>query len=80
MEDIKFTDYLRTIKELIRLLDKKDTWIGIDLNLSLKDLSLDILKLFERWIQLLETEGVNSKSMVMNDLQYYIKELEVWKL
>ena len=80
MEDIKFTDYLRTIKELIRLLDKKDTWIGIDLNLSLKDLSLDILKLFERWIQLLETEGVNSKSMVMNDLQYYVKELEVWKL
>ena len=80
MEDIKFTDYLRTMKALIRLLDKKDTWIGIDLNLSLKDLSLDILKLFERWIQLLETEGVNSKSMVMNDLQYYIKELEVWKL
>ena len=80
MDYINFTDYLITIKGLIRLFDNKDTWIGIDLNLSLKDLALDILKLFERWIQLLETEGVNSKSMVMNDLQYYVKELEVWKL
>ena len=30
----------------------------------------------ERWLELLQADGCNSKSMVMNDIQYLLKELK----
>ena len=30
----------------------------------------------ERWLDLLQTDGCNSKSIVMNDIQYLLKELK----
>ena len=30
----------------------------------------------ERWLELLESDGINSKNMVMNDIQYLLKELK----
>ena len=29
----------------------------------------------ERWLELLSTDGCNSKSMVMNDIQFMLKEI-----
>lgn len=30
----------------------------------------------ERWLDLLQADGINSKNMVMNDIQYLLKELK----
>lgn len=30
----------------------------------------------ERWLELLSTDGINSKSMVANDIQYILKEIK----
>ena len=35
-----------------------------------------LMKEFERWKALLEEDGYNTKSMVLNDLQIYIKQLK----
>lgn len=43
--------------------DTLDTILG---NIELK---------LERWLELLETDGINSKSMVANDIQQVLKEL-----
>lgn len=29
----------------------------------------------QRWLELLETDGINSKSMVANDIQYLLEEM-----
>ena len=30
----------------------------------------------ERWLELLRTDGINSKTMVANDIQYILKEIK----
>lgn len=39
----------------------------------------DLKQLLDRWIDLLETEGIDSKHMVICDMQYLKKELESYE-
>ena len=45
----------------------------LDIKSALKVLETIKHKL-ERWLELLQTDGINSKSIVMNDIQYLLKE------
>ena len=45
-------------------------------NKELKENNARFLKKCERWLELLKTDGINSKSMVANDIQHLLKEMK----
>ena len=62
----------RNLKAIIKALPMED-WIKTDIEMSVDDFLKENL---ERWLELLETDGINSKSIVANDIQYILKEIK----
>lgn len=62
----------RNLKNIINNLPI-DVWVIIDIEMSIDDFLKETLN---RWLDLLQADGCNSKSMVMNDIQYLLKELK----
>lgn len=58
----------------------KEEWIRVEIQVIVIDIlkknNARFLKKCERWLELLKTDGINSKLMVANDIQKIIKELE----
>lgn len=61
----------RNLKAIIKAMPIDD-WIKIDIEMSVDDFIKETL---ERWLELLETDGIDSKNMVANDIQSILKEL-----
>ena len=57
-----------------------DEWIKVEIKTIVYDLleeqEKEIKRTLERWLDLLETDGINSKSMVANDIQAILKEIK----
>ena len=47
----------------------------LDYSETIKHILYTIPNKLERWLELLQTDGCNSKSMVANDIQYLLKEI-----
>lgn len=62
----------RNLKAIIKAMPIDD-FSKVDINLAVDDFIKDN---FSRWLDLLETDGINSKSMVANDIQAILKELK----
>ena len=50
-----------------------EDWIKTDIEMSVDDFIKETL---ERWLELLSTDGIDSKNMVANDIQYILKEIK----
>jgi hypothetical protein len=61
----------RNLKAIIKALPIED-WIKTDIEMSLDDFIKDTLS---RWLDLLETECIDSKNMVATDIQKILEEL-----
>ena len=57
-------------------LERRQEWILVATHTIIENYKENLTNVLKRWLALLETEGINSKSMVMNDLQQTILELE----
>ena len=62
----------RNLKAIINALPIEE-WIKTDIEMSVDDFIKDNLS---RWLELLETDGIDSKNMVANDIQHILEEIE----
>ena len=62
----------RNLKSIIKALPMED-WIKTDIEMSVDDFIKETL---ERWLDLLSTDGIDSKNMVANDIQHLLKEIK----
>ena len=67
----------RNLESIIKALPVEE-WIKTDIEMSvdvfLKETLECWLELLKRWLELLSTDGCNSKSMVINDIQYLLED------
>lgn len=68
----KYWEYLES-KEFDEPISKA---ILLEENKELKDNNARFIKKCERWLELLKTDGCNSKLMVANDIQAMLEEIE----
>ena len=68
-----------TLKEFLRV-SVKDEWVRVEIEVIVEDMLKQQNDKFKakltRWLDLLQTDGCNSKSMVMNDIQFLLKEIK----
>ena len=67
----------RNLESIIKALPVEE-WIKTDIEMSvdvfLKETLECWLELLKLWLELLSTDGCNSKSMVINDIQYLLED------
>ena len=62
----------RNLKSIINALPIEE-WIKTDIEMSVDDF---IKSNLERWLALLESDGINSKNMVATDIQQLLEEID----
>ena len=61
----------RNLKSIIKALPIEE-WIKNDIEMSVDDFLKETLN---RWLALLEADGINSKNMVATDIQHILEEI-----
>ncbi len=64
-------DY-RNLKSIINALPIEE-WVKTDIKMSVDDFLKEKL---QRWLELLETDGIDSKNMVATDIQKLLEEIK----